>query len=383
MMGTKTRSFAPLPREISLEELVSEDHFYRRLEATLDLSFVREIVAPLYARGGRPSVDPVVFFKLQLVMFFEDIRSERQLMRVVADRLSLRWYVGYDLFEPLPDHSSLTRIRERYGLEVFRSFFDRIVELCVEASLVWGEELFVDSTTVRANAAKGSLVPRFAVEKHLDGLFEEETAEAANEAEEVADAILPTASDPKLREDNAAVWDFVSSAGRHGEPSRNPSPRIKWSDHLVSRTDPDARLSGYLKTTARMIYKAHYVVDGGKARIILSALVTRADLQDNQPMLDLLWHTNFRWKLRPHHITGDSVYGTLPNVKAVEQAGIHAYMPIIDYTRGKRLFRKDQFVYDPERDIYRCPAGEILKKDGKRFKQRITRYVADPETCNS
>ena len=226
MMGTKTRSFAPLPREISLEELVSEDHFYRRLEATLDLSFVREIVAPLYARGGRPSVDPVVFFKLQLVMFFEDIRSERQLMRVVADRLSLRWYVGYDLFEPLPDHSSLTRIRERYGLEAFRSFFDRIVESCVEASLVWGEELFVDSTTVRANAAKGSLVPRFAVEKHLDGLFEEETAEAANEAEEVADAILPTASDPKLREDNAAVWDFVSSAGRHGEPSRNPSPRI-------------------------------------------------------------------------------------------------------------------------------------------------------------
>jgi transposase len=119
-----------------LEELVPEDHLYRRLEATLDLSFVRELVAPLYAKGGRPSVDPVVFFKLQLVMFFEDLRSERQLMRVVADRLSLRWYLGYDLFEPLPDHSSLTRIRERFGLEVFRSFFERIVEECVEAGLV-------------------------------------------------------------------------------------------------------------------------------------------------------------------------------------------------------------------------------------------------------
>ena len=83
MMGTKTRTFAPLPDDVSLEDLVPEDHFYRRLEAALDLSFVRELVGPLYANGGRPSVDPVVFFKLQLVMFFEDLRSERQLMRVV------------------------------------------------------------------------------------------------------------------------------------------------------------------------------------------------------------------------------------------------------------------------------------------------------------
>lgn len=123
MMGTKVRSFSPLPRDVSLEELVPRDHFYRRLEAEIDLSFVRDLFAPLYAGAGRPSVDPVVFFKLQLVMFFEDLRSERQLMRVVADRLSLRWYLGYDPHEPPPDHSSLTRIRERYGLTVFRSFF--------------------------------------------------------------------------------------------------------------------------------------------------------------------------------------------------------------------------------------------------------------------
>ena len=93
-------------------------------------------MGPLYANGGRPSVDPVIFFKLQLVMFFEDIRSERQLMSVVADRLSLRWYVGYDLHESMPDHSSLTRIRERFGLRVFRRFFERIVEECIEVGLV-------------------------------------------------------------------------------------------------------------------------------------------------------------------------------------------------------------------------------------------------------
>jgi len=80
MMGTKKRAFAPLPDNLSLEELVPKDNFYRRLQARLDLSFVRELVEPLYAKGGRPSVDPVVFFKLQLVMFFEDLRSERQLI---------------------------------------------------------------------------------------------------------------------------------------------------------------------------------------------------------------------------------------------------------------------------------------------------------------
>src|SRR5215204_4277664 len=110
MMGTKERNFQPLPEDISLEELVPEDNFYRRLQEKLDLSFVRELVEDLYAHSGRPSVDPEVFFRLQLVMFHEGVRSERELMRIVSDRLSARWYVGYDLFEALPDHSSLTRI---------------------------------------------------------------------------------------------------------------------------------------------------------------------------------------------------------------------------------------------------------------------------------
>jgi len=128
-MGFKERAFAPLVA-VSLEGLVQEDHFYRHLQKVLDLSFVHDLVRESYATAGRPSIDPVVFFKLQLVMFFEDIRSERLLMRQVADRLSIRWYLGYDLDEPLPDHSSLSKIRQRYGLSVFRRFFEAIVEQC-------------------------------------------------------------------------------------------------------------------------------------------------------------------------------------------------------------------------------------------------------------
>jgi hypothetical protein len=90
-------------------------------------------------------------------MFFEDIRSERLLMTHAADRLSVRWYLGYDLSEPLPDHSSLSRIRTRYGVEVFRRFFEKIVEQCQQEKLVWGKELYIDGTQVNANAEeKGS-----------------------------------------------------------------------------------------------------------------------------------------------------------------------------------------------------------------------------------
>src|SRR5215218_3435847 len=181
MMGLKERAFGPLP-PLTLEDLVPLDHFYRHLERSLDLIFVRDLVRDRYAPGGRPSVDPVVFFKLQLVMFFEGLRSERQLMQVVADRLSLRWYLGYDLNEPLPDHSSLSRIRERHGLEVFRRFFDAIVAQCTAAGLVWGQELYFDATKVEANAALDSVAPRFAVAAHVGALFA--SAEASSTADE-------------------------------------------------------------------------------------------------------------------------------------------------------------------------------------------------------
>src|SRR3712207_4043797 len=196
-MGTKERIFSPLPHDVSLEDLVPKDNFYRRLDRLLDLSFARDLVKDRYAATGRPSVDPQVFFRLQLVMFFEGIRSERELMKVAADRLSVRWYLGYDLHEPLPDHSSLTRIRERYGLEVFRLFFERIVEECFEAGLVWGKELFFDSTVVEANAATDSVVPRLAVEEHLDDLFEDELA-GANVAPSEETEIASCPSDAAL-----------------------------------------------------------------------------------------------------------------------------------------------------------------------------------------
>ncbi|MBV8828022.1 MAG: IS1182 family transposase, partial [Acidobacteriaceae bacterium] len=326
-------------------------------------------------------------FRLQLVMFFEDIRSERQLMEVAADRLSIRWYLGYDLHEPLPDHSSLTKIRERYGLEIFRGFFERIVELCVEAGLVRGEELYFDSTKVEANADIDSLASRFLVETHLSGLFEESSIPEGGLSEPSAGTepeTLPTSEDAALIGVNAAKSDWISRAGKQ-ERSFSSGGRQRTSDSRVSRTDPDATpmIAGE-GGEAKLGYQTHYVVDGGKARVILNVLVTPSEVTENRPMLDLLWNTIFRWRIRPRQVTGDAKYGTRQNVAALEKAGVRAYVAIPNFDfRDTGLFGPGHFRYDPENDRYLCPAGRTLHSQSKDRHNLRKRYRAKPSICNA
>ena len=244
MLGPPKSRDLDEPIGVSLEDLVPPSHFYRHLERTLDLAFVRDLVRETYAGSGRPSIDPVVFFTLQLILFFEGLRSERQLMRVVADRLSLRWYLGYDLTEPLPDHSSLTRIRERYGVAVFRRFFEAVVEHCNEAGLVWGKELFIDSTDVEANAAIDSLQPRFVVEAHLARLFAEmdngSDDETGGQSEPTRLPVVLTESDrTALGECAADRHDWIGEMGRP-DRTRTSGPYRRTADYRASTTDPDA-----------------------------------------------------------------------------------------------------------------------------------------------
>ena len=172
MLGHKVRDFRPLT-VVTLEDLVPEENFYRQVECCLDLSFIRDLVGGHYSEIGRPSIDPIIFFKLQLIAFFQGIRSARRLMETVNVNLAHRWFIGYDLTDAVPDHSSLSKIRDRYGLETFQLFFEGIVELCIEAGLVWGEELYFDSTKVQANAAIDRLIPRveWEAQQHLHELF--------------------------------------------------------------------------------------------------------------------------------------------------------------------------------------------------------------------
>ena len=386
MMGSKDRAFAPLCN-LSLEALVPRDHFYRHLDAKLDLAFVRSLVRDTYKECGRPSIDPVVFFKLQLAMFFNGIRSERELVRVAADRLSMRWYLGYDLHEPLPDHSSLTRIRQRYGLAVFRRFFEAIVEQCRAAGLVWGKELYFDATQVDANASLGSSAPRFAAEAHLQELFSSESAEACGAAAPAHPPVeFSAATPPSAREnwaeENAARHDWLVRDGRPDRTIIRAGYRRR-TDFEASRTDPDAALMRRKGGGLHFGYHDHYAVDGGKARIILGVLVTPADVMENQPMLDLLWRVRSRWRLRPRQVTGDTTYGTVENIVAIEDQGIRADLPLPDWDGRTPYYGPSRFAYDAERDEYRCPEGHPLRRWTAKYTRDVVVYRAAPATCNA
>jgi transposase len=394
MMGTKTRLFTPVP-SVSLEELVPADHFYRHLDRVLDLRFVRDLVKACYTGIGRPSIDPVVFFKLQLVMFFEGLRSERQLLRLAADRLSVRWYLGFNLDEPLPDHSSLTRIRTRYGLEVFRRFFATVVEQCQQAGLVWGKELYFDATQVKADAALDSLTARFAVEarenreERVEAQAKEQDHKIDTDVEQHLEALfplitpaLPGLSDEELVTKNTARHDWVAQGGQQQrEVTHGYRPRT--ADFRISTTDQDAtpiRLKG---GGTHLGYQTHYVVDGGKSRIIMAVLVTPGEVMENQPMLDLLWHTCFRHRLRPRQLTGDTTYGTIENIAAVEREGIRAYVPLPNWEHKTGYLGPSHFTYDSERDLYLCPQGQLLRRQRTEYTSRKVEYGADAATCNS
>src|SRR6266446_9787933 len=309
-------------------------------------------------------------------------------MRQVADRLSVRWYVGYDLDELLPDHSTLSKIRTRYGLSVFRDFFEAIVEQCQKAKLIWGKDLYFDATKVEANASMASVKPRFAVEAHLAHLFaEEECSQVGQEIapEKPAPPLLPTplpeTQQEELAATNAQRHDWVEEGGQPDREATQGSYR-RVADYRVSTTDPDATIMPTKGQGFHLGYHTHYVVDGGKKRIILNVLVTPSEVMENQPMLDLLWRTQFRWKLRPHQVTGDTTYVTLDIIQAVEDAHIRAYMPLAEPGERNSLLGIDQFLYDAEQDIYTCPQGEQLAYHYTRHVMNVRVYRADAETCN-
>jgi transposase len=391
MLGPPKPRRLDAPVVVSLDALVPTSNFYRHLDATLDLSFVREWSRDLYAERGRPSIDPVVFFKLQLIMFFEGIRSERQLIETASLNLAHRWYLGYALDEALPDHSSLTRIRQRLGVAIFERFFEKVVDLCQETGLVWGRELFVDATKVRANADLDSLVPRFyhAAKTHVADLFADDvpTDDAEGESEAVADALpagvvrLPSAAGDEVGRVDPPPWKLLEE--RRLDPNR---PTVgsyrRTTDFRVSPTDPDATPMWTGAGTA-LGYHDHYVVDGGKGRIILAALLTPADVMENVPLRDLLWRVCFRRKLRPHHVTGDTTYSTVENIVAVEDAGIRAFFPLPDFERRTPFFGKSAFTYDAGQDAYHCPQGQLLPRRKTKYTEAEVVYRAEAATCNT
>ena len=143
--------------DFNLDRRVPADHPLRRVAKEIDFSFVRAEVASLYGECGNPSVDPAVLLKLNFLLFYENVPSERQLMEQLPLRLDWLWFCGYDLDSEVPDHSVPSKARRRWGPEVFASFFARVLAQCVDAGLVDGKTVHVDASVVAGNASRDTV----------------------------------------------------------------------------------------------------------------------------------------------------------------------------------------------------------------------------------
>ena len=173
MLGRQERWQDELFVACSLRDVIPDDHILKRIDKVLDLSWLRKEVAECYCQdNGRPGIDPEAAVRLMLAGLFEGITRDRQLMRQAQVNIAIRWFAGYRLDEKLPDHSSLTRIRQRWGQERFKRIFQRTVASCNAAGLVGGDLVHIDATLIRADVSWESLT-----ERHVEKVLAENVAD--------------------------------------------------------------------------------------------------------------------------------------------------------------------------------------------------------------
>ena len=179
MLGRKSRDQLELFVAGPLEQLVPEDHVLARVDWVLDLSWLREEVEDCYcADNGRPGIDPDVAIRLMLAGLLLGMVHDRRLLREAHVNVAIRWFIGYGLHERLPDHSSLTRIRQRWGEARFREIFRRTVTACLDARIATAEVVHIDASLIRADVSWESLV-----ERHVSDVIGENRSEEEIEAE--------------------------------------------------------------------------------------------------------------------------------------------------------------------------------------------------------
>jgi len=352
MIGKK--DFQPrLLYNVSLEDLVPEDNFYRTLERIPDLNFVYKECEGLYGKTGNKSIDPVVFFKLNLFGYFEDIIYDRELIKRASDSLAVRLYLGYDLDEQLPWHSTISRTRAIMPEKIFSGIFNKVLRMCAEAGLIEGSHQSIDSTLVKANASLETIerkTPKLTLEKYIEELKKENQEEVFPEQIE------------KISEPNKDKKTDQSTELKVIKPGKNK--RVSLSNkNYKSITDPDSRIAKKPGKLINLYYTVHYAVDS-QAKIITDVLSTHADKSDSSTLLEIVDRTEKRLNelgLKIESVGADKNYCSGENLQNLEQKEIEAYIPTQNHPNTRGGIEKKKFIYDEAKDVYVCPMGHQLK----------------------
>lgn len=341
---------------ITLDELVPEDHLVRKIDAAIDFEFIREAVKHLYCPdNGRPAIDPVRLVKMMLLGYLFGVPSERRLVKEIQVNNAYRWFLRMSLTEKVPDASTLSqnRIRRFNGSDVFQHIFDHIVEQALAQGMANGRVLYTDSTHLKADAN-----PRKAIN--------EERPEGVSEY---------------FAELNAAVEADREQHEKKPLPGvkKTPESAVAVKNTKVSTTDPESGFMHRDNKPKGFFYLDHRTVDG-KHGIIMDTFVTPGNVHDSQPFIGRLKHQTERFGLDTVAVGVDAGYFTSAVCHLTLEMGIRLVPGYRRPNKGQNAYQKKHFTYDPQNDVYICPAEQPLTY-GTTDRNGYRHYRSDKTRC--
>jgi transposase len=348
MMGrqAKGQQLKMFYQGLCLEQRVRPDHPLRLVKKLVDFDFIYQEVAPTYGVKGNVSVPPPVILKLMLMLVFYNVRSERELMATLPERLDWLWFIGFDLDDDIPDHSVLSKARSRWGTAAFKHFFERIVCQCVAAGLVDGSKIFMDSSLVQADASNNSIIALNSLKSQLNRHFQELEA-------------------------------------RLEEPAADSKGNGKLNKTHLSTTDPDASLVSQGKVRSQLSFKVHRAVDE-KVEVITATAVTSGAVNEGHLLAALIDQHTENTLSQVEVVVADSQYGTVNNYLACHDRGLKAHIsPFKDSPNRNGKFSDEAFTYDPKDDVYHCPAGHRLQRKRYDPHHETFQYQGKARVCKT
>lgn len=349
-----------------LSERIPKNNFYRRLKGVLDLHFLYKLTREYYGESGQKSIDPVVFFKLCLVGYLENLISDRKLISHCSLRLDILYFIGYDIDEELPWHSTISRTRQLFPESVFEEVFTNVLQLCVDKGMVSGHTQAIDSAPVKANASMDTLelkVPEEDLQEHLMRI----RAISAMDKEVPHRKSKGDKSDKSQRSVTASQKELGAIASRtkkwRKDQDQRPGAGNKGSKYTSNKThysptDPDARISVKPGKARKLNYLSQLSVDTAH-HVITDIRAYHADGKDNQQLPDIvkrlksrLWQQGLYWE----NCVADTGYSSGENYAFLESQGLKSFIP----PHGTYKGGPTDFIYNEIEDCYTCPQGKVI-----------------------
>jgi transposase len=368
MQGKK--KFTPkLFHSISLQSLVPETNFYRRLNKVLDLHWLYKATREYYGGEGQESIDPVVFFKICLIGYLNSIHSDRKLIEFCKDSLSIRLFLGYDIDEELPWHSTISRTRHLYSEQEFKVLFEKVFSLCADSGMVSGKTQAIDGALLKANASKDSLEVKQVSETIEEYLLQ--NIKANSSARRPAKNGKATEDDKKMKGDDEQQrrdLNELNTRYKRQEENYKDMPGDDKGKYLSNKThysptDPDSRIAVKPGKPRDLYYNGQIAVDT-QGHVITHAQTFKAEGKDGWYLQQIVQQTKQRLQshsLELRQCLADAAYSSGENYTYLKAQNIEAYIPVL----GGALSGSEGFVYDEANDWYVCPNNKILKGSGR------------------